>query len=75
MQNVLEEYFGFQRARGRGSDNPTAQGFGYNDITIYMQRTINVHGRNEGHWVEVNEPRVSNAQNQSNCLLACISTQ
>lgn len=58
MQDVLE-YFGYQRARGRRSDNPTAQEFGYNDITINMQRTIkpkgNVHGRNQGHWVDVSD--------------------
>ena len=59
MQDVLEEYFGYQRAKGRRSDNPTAQEFGYNDITINMQRTIkpkgNVHGRNKGHCVEVSD--------------------
>ena len=63
MQDVLEEYFGYQRARGRRSDNPTAQEFGYNDITINMQRTIkpkgNVHGRNKGHWVEVSDEPLS----------------
>ena len=59
MQDVLEEYFGYQRARGRRADNPTALEFGYNDITINMQRTIkpkgNVHGQNQEHWVEVSD--------------------
>lgn len=44
MQDVLEEYFGYQRASGRRSDNPTAYEFGYNDITINMQRTIKPKG-------------------------------
>ena len=40
MQDVLEDYFGHQRARGGRSDNPTAQQFGYNDLTIASQRDI-----------------------------------
>jgi hypothetical protein len=59
MQDVLEEYFGYQRASGRRSDNPTAYEFGYNDITINMQKTIkpkgNVYGRNKGHWEKVSD--------------------
>lgn len=53
MQDVLEDYFGHQRARGSRSDNPTAQQFGYNDLTIASQRDIvpvvrgNVGGRYE----------------------------
>jgi hypothetical protein len=53
MQDVLEDYFGHQRARGGRSDNPTAQQFGYNDLTIATQRDIapvirgNVGGRYE----------------------------
>ena len=39
-QDPLEEYFGHQRARGRFSDNPTVQSFGYNDLTIAAQRSI-----------------------------------
>ena len=39
-QDVLEDYFGHQRARGGRSDNPTAQQFGYNDLTIASQRDI-----------------------------------
>ena len=75
MQDVLEEYFGYQRARGRRSDNPTAQEFGYNDITINMQRTIkpkgNVHGRNQGHWVEVSDeplPKRPKSKKESSCI-------
>ena len=40
MQDVLEDYFGHQREKGRRSDNPTAQQFGYNDLTIASQRGI-----------------------------------
>ena len=51
MQDVLEDYFGHQRAKGGRSDNPTAEQFGYNDLTIAAQRDIapvirgNVGGR------------------------------
>jgi hypothetical protein len=51
MQDVVEDYFGHQRAKGGWSDNPTAQQFGYNDLTIAAQRDIapvvrgNVGGR------------------------------
>ena len=60
----LEEYFGHQRARGRFSDNPTLQAFGYNDLTIAAQRGIapvirgNVSGRHDGKkskWYAVSE--------------------
>ena len=53
MQDVLEDYFGHQRSKGGRSDNPTAQQFGYNDLTIAAQRDIvpvirgNVGGRHE----------------------------
>ena len=40
MQDVLEDYFGHQRAKGGRSDNPTAQQFGYSDLTIAAQRDI-----------------------------------
>ena len=40
MQDVLEDYFGHQRAKGGRADNPTAQQFGYNDLTIAAQRDI-----------------------------------
>ena len=53
-QDPLEEYFGHQRARGRYSDNPDLQRFGYNDLMIAAQRNIapvvrgNVAGRHDG---------------------------
>ena len=40
MQDVVEDYFGHQRAKGGRSDNPTALQFGYNDLTIAAQRDI-----------------------------------
>ena len=51
MQDVQEDYFGHQRAGDGRSHNPTAQQFGYNDLTIASQRDIapvirgNVGGR------------------------------
>ena len=65
MQDVLEDYFGHQRSKGGRSDNPTAQQFGYNDLTIAAQRDIapvirgNVGGRYEKKkWVKVSEEPV-----------------
>ena len=40
MQDVLEDYFGHQRAKGGRADNPSACEFGYNDLTIAAQRDI-----------------------------------
>ena len=37
-QDVIEEYFGRQRALGRRNDNPTLRNFGYNDNTLRIQR-------------------------------------
>ena len=37
MQDVLEDYFGHQRAKGGRADNPSAYEFGYNDLTIAAQ--------------------------------------
>ena len=58
LQDILEEYFGYQRASGRRSENPTAYEFGYNN-TINMQRTIkpkgNVQGRHTGHWEKISD--------------------
>ena len=63
-QDLLEEYFGHQQARRGYSDNPTVQSFGYNDITIALQRGIapivrgNVAGRHEeesSKWYSVSE--------------------
>ena len=65
MQDVLEDYFGHQRAKGGHSDNPTAQQFGYNDLTIAAQRDIapvirgNVGGRYEKKkWYQVSDEPV-----------------
>ncbi len=51
LQDVLEDYFGHQRAKGGRADNPSAYEFGYNDLTIAAQQNIgpvvrgNVGGR------------------------------
>ena len=65
MQDVLEDYFGHQRAKGGHSDNPTAQQFGYNDLTIAAQRDIapvlrgNVGGKYEKKkWHQVSDEPV-----------------
>ena len=65
MQDVLEDYFGHQRSKGGHSDNPTAQQFGYNDLTIAAQRDIapvirgNVGGRYEKKkWYQVSDEPV-----------------
>ena len=64
-QDDVEEYFGFQRAQGRRSDNPTAAEFGYNDLRIATLRDIapqsvqgNVSGRHSGSrrkWCDVSD--------------------
>lgn len=64
-QDDVEEYFGFQRAQGQRSDNPTAAEFGYNDLRIATLRDIapqsvqgNVSGRHSGgrrKWYDVSE--------------------
>ena len=65
MQDVLEDYFGHQRAKGGRSDNLTAQQFGYNDLAIAAQRDIapvirgNVGGRyGKQKWYQVSKERV-----------------
>ena len=65
MQDILKDYFGHQRAKGGRSDNPTAQEFGYNDLTIAVQRDIatvirgNVGGQYEVRkWQEISNERV-----------------
>ncbi len=40
MQDVIEDYFGHQRTQRGRSDNPSAQQFGYNDMTIAAKRDI-----------------------------------
>ena len=56
--------FGRQRERGRFNDNPTLQAFGYNDLTLAVQRNIapvvkgNVAGQHKGEcskWYVVSE--------------------
>ena len=63
-QDLIKEYFGHQQARRGYSDNPTVQSFGYNDLTIAVQRGIapvvrgNVAGRHKGEtskWYSVSE--------------------
>ena len=65
MQDVLEDYFGHQRSKGRRADNPSAYEFGYNDLTIAAQRDIapvvrgNVGGRYEKKkWFAVSDEPV-----------------
>ena len=54
MQDVVEDYFGHKRAKGGRSDNPTAQQFGYNDLTIAPQRDISavVRGNVGGRYIK-----------------------
>ncbi len=64
-QDDVEEYFGYQRAQGRRSDNPIAAEFGYNDLKIATLRDVaphsikgNVSGRHSGKrskWYDVNQ--------------------
>ena len=72
MQDVLEDYFGHQRAKGGRADNPTAQQFGYNDLTIAAQRDIapvlrgNVGGRYEKQkWSQVSDVPVKKRKKPS----------
>ena len=62
MQDVLEDYFGHQRERGRRSDNPSAHQFGYNDLTIAAQRDIApvIRGNTGGRYEKVKWHNVSN---------------
>ncbi|CAB4007562.1 Hypothetical predicted protein [Paramuricea clavata] len=39
-QDDVEEYFGYQRAQGQRSDNPSAAEFGYNDLGIATLRDV-----------------------------------
>ena len=39
-QDDVKEYFGYQRAQGRRSDNPTAADYGYKDLKIATLRDI-----------------------------------
>ena len=69
MQDVLDDYFGHQGYKGRKSDNPSAQQFGYNELTIAAQRDIapvirgNVGGRyDKKKWHQVSEEPVKKRQ-------------
>ena len=69
MRDVLEDYFGHQREKGRRSDNPTAQQLGYNHLTISCQRDIapvirgNVGGRyGKVKWHQVSDEPVQKRQ-------------
>ena len=73
-QDLLEEYFGHQRAKGGYGDNLTVQRFGYNDLTIATQRSIapvvrgNVAGRHQGEsskWFVVSEEPLSKRKRKS----------
>jgi hypothetical protein len=52
MQDVIEDYFGHQRTQRGRSDNPSAQQFGYNDMTIAAKRDIapSVSGNTGGRY-------------------------
>ena len=76
-QDDLKEYFGYQRAQGRRSDNPTPADFGCNDLRISVLRDIapvaegNVAGRHTGQrtkWYDVFEEPCQNVQKRSNVL-------
>lgn len=66
MQDVLEDYIGHKKSKGgRRSDDPTAQQFGCNDLTIAAQRDIapvirgNVGERyQKKKWYQVSEEPV-----------------
>ena len=73
-QDDVEEYFGYQRAQGRRSDNPTAAEFGYNDLKIATLRDVapqsvegNVSGRHSGKrskWCNVSEEPLPKKKNK-----------
>ena len=65
MQDVLEDYFGHQQAKRGRSDNPAADQFSYNDLTIAVHKDIapvirgNVGGRCEKQkWHQVSKEPV-----------------
>ena len=72
MQDVIEDYFGHQRTvRGR-SDNPSAEQFGYNDLTIATKRDIapSVSGNSGGRygkekWYHVSEDPVKKKEEKT----------
>ncbi len=52
MQDVIEDYFKHQRTQRGRSDNPSAQQFSYNDMTIVAKRDIapSVSGNTGGRY-------------------------
>ena len=75
MQDVVEDYFDHQRTVRGWSDNPSAQQFGYNDLTIATQRNIaplvsgNVGGRyGKKKWFDVSEEPVKKRVKKINNL-------
>ena len=75
MQDVVEDYFGHQRAKGGWSDNPTAQQFGYNDLTIAAQRDIApvVRGNVGGRYTKEKWYRVSALEEKRRILTGIIN--
>ena len=80
MQDVPENYFGHRRAKGGRSDNPTAQQFGCNDLTIAAQRDIapvlrsNVGGRYEKQkWNIVSDVPVKKSKRHKKWLDSIIT--
>jgi hypothetical protein len=76
MQDVLEDYFGHQRAKGGRADNPRAYELGYNDLTIAAQRDIapvvggNVGGRyDKTKWYNVSDEPVEKGKNRNEYCL------
>ena len=76
-QDDIKEYFCYQRAQGRRSDNLTAADFGYNDLRISVLRDIaptpegNVAGRHHGprtKWYTVSEEPLLNEQKRNNMI-------
>jgi hypothetical protein len=69
MQDVIEDYFGHQRTQRGRSDNPSAEQFGYNDLTIAVKRDIapsvsgNTGGRyGKAKWYTVSDEPVKKRQ-------------
>ena len=63
-QDPIEEYFGCQRGRGRRSDNPTADSFLHNNLTLTTVGTLcemgplvrdNVRGLGQQHSYDIDE--------------------
>ena len=81
LQDVVEDYFSHQKENGGRSDNPTAQQFGYNNLTIAAQRDIapvvrgNVCGRyTRDKWYTVSNELV-HKRNRKKSKLISIDTR